>query len=42
MPQAIDMLSALLVSQLYWGPYDGTLAIVRGVVFYRLWGTLVF
>jgi hypothetical protein len=36
------MLFALSVSRLYWGPYDGALAIVQGAIFYRLLGTLVF
>jgi hypothetical protein len=40
--QATDMLSALSMGRAYWGPYDGAFAIVQGVVFYRLLGTLVF
>jgi hypothetical protein len=42
MPQATVMLSVLLASQFYWGPYGGALTIVQGVVFHRLLVILVF
>jgi hypothetical protein len=41
-PQATDMLSALSVSRLYWGPYGRALTIVQGAIFHRLLGILVF
>jgi hypothetical protein len=41
-PQATDVLSALSVSRLYWGAYNGALAIVKGAVFHHLLGILVF
>jgi hypothetical protein len=41
-PQAMDMLSVPLAGRFYWGSYDRALAIVHGVVFCRLLGTLVF
>jgi hypothetical protein len=34
------MLSALLVSRLYRGPYGGVLTIIQGAVFHHLLGTL--
>jgi hypothetical protein len=41
-PQETDMLSALSVNRLYWGPVGGALTIVQGAVFQRLLGILVF
>jgi hypothetical protein len=42
MPRATDMLSAPFAGRFYWGPYNGALAIVHGVVFCHLLGTLLF